>query len=202
MAYYSKGTSYNPNYYKRNSYSNYSSFNTDDYFDAALKKTYGKMAPSIKKALSSSNGTTRELIATYGIRKIGDYPKFNSKVAALKPQRNDFLKFAGGEIYPQRQDLPAALYSAMYKGNRSHYSHNSVMPEYYNYSLGLAKKLGSSYKPLNKDDLAYALDLDVKNRGSAALRDFYNYETELAKEGVNINGKWRGGKFGSNTQSS
>ena len=112
---------------------------------------------------------------------------------------NDYSRYShSGDIYPQRHDMSAALRSAI---SRGHKSGNSTMPDYYRHSLELARKYGRRYKPLNKDDLAFALDLDVRRRGSSALNDYYSYEKELASLGVNINGKWTRGKFGHDTGS-
>ena len=182
---------YNKNYKKNNGYSRESSFDNNEFFDLALKRSYGEIGHI------SSKSDDKKSSPRYYVHK--SKPVLKGKLAKLTPTKNDFMRFASGEIYPQRQDLPAALHASMYKGNRK----NDVftMKRYYRHSLELAKRHGSKYKPLNKDDLAYALATDVKNRGSSALDDYYRYEKELSNYGVNINGKWTGGKFGSGTGS-
>lgn len=96
---------------------------------------------------------------------------------------------ASGNPLPVREDLPAALYSAMYHGDKF------AMRDYYDHVEKLAAK-NHNYKPLNKDDLAYALKLDVKQRGSSALKEYYAHEQRLADFGVNVSGKWHGDKRG------
>lgn len=97
----------------------------------------------------------------------------------------------GGNPLPVREDLAAALHTAMYKGDRY------AMRDYYSHVEKLASK-NRNYKPLNKDDLAYALDLDVKQRGSTALHDYYAHEQKLASYGIDVSGKWGHDKNGSN----
>lgn len=181
---------YNKNYKKNNGYSRESSFDNNEFFDLALKRSYGETGHIFSKSDDKKSSPR------YYVHK--SKPVLKGKLAKLTPTKNDFMRFASGEIYPQRQDLPAALHSNIYRNSRHG---DSTMRDYYRHSLNLAGQLGRRYKPLNKDDLAYALELDVKRRGDSALSDFYRYQEELAGHGVNINGKWTGGKFGHGTGS-
>ena len=161
-----------------------SSFNLNEFFDLAMKKSYG---PNYK------NNHSKYSKKIYN--NIGKRPALSGKLYKVKPQKNDFYRYSySGDIYPERQDLPAALRSNIY---RNKFDYGETMRKYYKHSLDMSSN--PNYVHLNKDDLAYALDLDVKKRGQAALDDYYEYERSLPHHVRN--GKWHGGKFGHSTNS-
>lgn len=155
----------------------YSSFNTQEFFQAALNRTYGD-SPAAKYS------TSHNYSKSY---KNNNYRRFR--------KNNDYSRYSyAGDIYPQRQDLPSALRTSIYHNK---YDNGSTMKKYYKHSLRMANN--PNYEHLNKDDLAHALKLDIKRRGSQALDDYYEYERSLPH---NVrNGKWHGGKFGHSTNS-